>query len=180
MYVFSRNPLGTCCIGFLADFWQSALYKTEFCWKPTAVGSLNNRKNLGESALMVGRICPPGWNRIKVSENVGRTVRPCRYTSLLYLWLNTSSIYFLLNLGSKPHNSLIAPSRIQMYLCNKEGIIADILQLEKRYIARGRVCGIVVFSCKVLYALLFLPLCLGAKNGQINQLSKLKLAINVK
>ena len=75
---------------------------------------------------------------------------------------------FLLNLSLKPHNSLIAPSRIQMYLCNKEGIIADILQLEKRYIARGRVCGIVVFSCKVLYALLFLPLCLGAKNGQIN------------
>ena len=23
--------------------------------------------------MMVGRICPPGWNRVKVSENLGAT-----------------------------------------------------------------------------------------------------------
>ena len=33
----------------------------------------NHRENLGATAPMVGRICPPGWNRVKVSENLGAT-----------------------------------------------------------------------------------------------------------
>ena len=33
----------------------------------------NHRENLGATAPMVGRICPPGWNRVKVSENLGST-----------------------------------------------------------------------------------------------------------
>ena len=28
---------------------------------------------------MVGRICPPGGDRVKVSENLGATCRPCGY-----------------------------------------------------------------------------------------------------
>ena len=31
-------------------------------------------ENLGATSPMVGRICPLGWNRVKVSENVGATV----------------------------------------------------------------------------------------------------------
>ena len=30
-------------------------------------------ENLGATAPMVGRICPPGWNRVKVSEILGAT-----------------------------------------------------------------------------------------------------------
>ena len=30
-------------------------------------------ENLGATVPMVGRICPPGWNRVKVSENLGAT-----------------------------------------------------------------------------------------------------------
>ena len=34
----------------------------------------NHRENLGATAPMVGRICPPpGWNRVKVPENLGAT-----------------------------------------------------------------------------------------------------------
>ena len=33
----------------------------------------NHREKLGATAPMVGRICPPGWNRVKVSENLGAT-----------------------------------------------------------------------------------------------------------
>ena len=33
----------------------------------------NDRKNLGATAPMAGRICPPGWNRVKVSETLGAT-----------------------------------------------------------------------------------------------------------
>ena len=33
----------------------------------------NHRENLGATTPMVGRICPPGWNRVKVSENLGAT-----------------------------------------------------------------------------------------------------------
>ena len=33
----------------------------------------NHRENLGATAPMVGRICPPDWNRVKVSENLGAT-----------------------------------------------------------------------------------------------------------
>ena len=34
----------------------------------------NHRENLDATEPMVGRICPPGWNRVKVSENLGATV----------------------------------------------------------------------------------------------------------
>jgi hypothetical protein len=27
----------------------------------------------GATSAMLGRICPPGWNRVKVSENLGAT-----------------------------------------------------------------------------------------------------------
>ena len=30
-------------------------------------------ENLGTTAPMVGRICPPGWNRVKISENLDAT-----------------------------------------------------------------------------------------------------------
>ena len=34
----------------------------------------NHGENLGATVPMVGRICPPpGWNRVKVSENLGAT-----------------------------------------------------------------------------------------------------------
>ena len=33
----------------------------------------NHRENLGATTLMVGRICPPSWNKVKVSENLGAT-----------------------------------------------------------------------------------------------------------
>ena len=33
----------------------------------------NQRENLGSTSAMVGRICPPGWDRVKVSENLGAT-----------------------------------------------------------------------------------------------------------
>ena len=33
----------------------------------------NHRGNLGASAPMVGRICHPGWNRVKVSEYLAVT-----------------------------------------------------------------------------------------------------------
>ena len=33
----------------------------------------NHGKNLGATSAMVGRICPPGCNRVKVSQNVGAT-----------------------------------------------------------------------------------------------------------
>ena len=34
----------------------------------------NHGKNLGATSAMVGRICPPGCNRVKVSQNLGATV----------------------------------------------------------------------------------------------------------
>jgi hypothetical protein len=34
---------------------------------------LNHRENLGATAPMVGRICPHGWKRVKISENLGMT-----------------------------------------------------------------------------------------------------------
>ena len=33
----------------------------------------NHDGNLGATSPMVGKICPPGWNRVKVSENLGAT-----------------------------------------------------------------------------------------------------------
>ena len=33
----------------------------------------NHGKMLAATSAMVGRICPPGWNRVKVSENLGAT-----------------------------------------------------------------------------------------------------------
>ena len=33
----------------------------------------NHGKNLGATSAMVGRICPPGCNRVKVSQNLGLT-----------------------------------------------------------------------------------------------------------
>ena len=33
----------------------------------------NHGENLGSTSAMVGRICPPGWDRVKVSENLGAT-----------------------------------------------------------------------------------------------------------
>ena len=33
----------------------------------------NHGKNFGSTSAMVGRICPPGWDRVKVSENLGVT-----------------------------------------------------------------------------------------------------------
>ena len=30
-------------------------------------------KFFGATSAMLGRICPPGWNRVKVSENLGAT-----------------------------------------------------------------------------------------------------------
>ena len=33
----------------------------------------NHGENLGSTSAMVGRICPPGWDRVKVSENLGET-----------------------------------------------------------------------------------------------------------
>ena len=34
----------------------------------------NHWENLGSTSAMVGRICPPpGWDRVKVSENLGAT-----------------------------------------------------------------------------------------------------------
>ena len=33
----------------------------------------NHGKNLGATSAMVGRICPPGCNRVKVSQNLGAT-----------------------------------------------------------------------------------------------------------
>ena len=33
----------------------------------------NHGENLGSTFAMVGRICPPGWDRVKVSENLGVT-----------------------------------------------------------------------------------------------------------
>ena len=33
----------------------------------------NHGKNLGATSAMVGRICPPGCNRNKVSQNLGAT-----------------------------------------------------------------------------------------------------------
>ena len=33
----------------------------------------NHGENLGSPSEMVGRICPPGWDRVKVSENLGAT-----------------------------------------------------------------------------------------------------------
>ena len=34
----------------------------------------NHGENVGATALMVGRICSPSWNRVKVSETLGATV----------------------------------------------------------------------------------------------------------
>ena len=39
----------------------------------TAMQGRNCGKNLGVTSAMVGRICPPGGNRVKVSENLGAT-----------------------------------------------------------------------------------------------------------
>ena len=51
---------------------------------------------------MVGRICPPGWNGVKVSENLGadrgRTGRPCGYIAAL----ETSATY---SIGRAGHSS---------------------------------------------------------------------------
>ena len=33
----------------------------------------NHKENLGSTSAMVGRICPPGWDRVRVSENLGAT-----------------------------------------------------------------------------------------------------------
>jgi hypothetical protein len=33
----------------------------------------NHGENLGSTSAMVGRICPPGWDRVRVSENLGAT-----------------------------------------------------------------------------------------------------------
>ena len=33
----------------------------------------NHGKNLGATSAMVGRICPPGCNRVKVSQNLDAT-----------------------------------------------------------------------------------------------------------
>ena len=48
----------------------------------------NHGENLGSTSAMVGRICPPGWDRVKVSENLGATaVAPVAHadTSLPYV-----------------------------------------------------------------------------------------------
>ena len=59
----------------------------------------NDGENLGATASMVGRICPPGWNRVKVSENLGSTVVAlvAPVDTSLYLNWNDSYIrdYFL-------------------------------------------------------------------------------------
>ena len=33
----------------------------------------NHGENLGSTSAMVGRIYPPGWDKVKVSENLGAT-----------------------------------------------------------------------------------------------------------
>ena len=33
----------------------------------------NHRENLDATSAMVGRICPPGGDRVKLSENLGAT-----------------------------------------------------------------------------------------------------------
>ena len=38
-----------------------------------AIQGRNHGKNLGATSAMVGRICPTGCNRVKVSQNLGAT-----------------------------------------------------------------------------------------------------------
>ena len=38
-----------------------------------ALQGCNHGENLGSTSAMVGRICPPGWDRVKVSENLDAT-----------------------------------------------------------------------------------------------------------
>ena len=33
----------------------------------------NHGEKLGSTSAMVGRICPPGWDRVRVSKNLGAT-----------------------------------------------------------------------------------------------------------
>ena len=53
----------------------------------------NREENLDATAPMVGRICPPpGWNRVKISENLGATavapVAPVDSSLLRVLYTN--------------------------------------------------------------------------------------------
>ena len=61
-----------------------------------------HREISGATSAMVGRICPPGWNGVKVSENLGadrgRTGRPCGYIAAL----ETSATY---SIGRAGHSS---------------------------------------------------------------------------
>ena len=54
----------------------------------------NHMKNLGATSAMVGRICPPGCNRVKVSQNLGATavapVAPVDTSLLNYIILKVS------------------------------------------------------------------------------------------
>ena len=44
------------------------------CQRINILQGRNHSENVGATTPMVGRICPPpGWNRVKISENVGAT-----------------------------------------------------------------------------------------------------------
>ena len=56
---------------------------------------------------MVGRICPPGWDRVKVSENLGATsvapVAPADTSLYTFFLQNSNTVYSWYNyfLGKK-------------------------------------------------------------------------------
>ena len=52
----------------------------------------NRGEIFGATSAMLGRICPPGWSRVKASENVGGHGRPCGYVPALLFVSVTLSI----------------------------------------------------------------------------------------
>ena len=72
------------------QFTQNYLFELRYTYQ-----GRNHRKNLGATSAMVGRICPPVCNRVKVSQNLGATavapvapVDPCMTKQILdNLWM---------------------------------------------------------------------------------------------
>ena len=53
----------------------------------------NHEENLGSTSAMVGKICPHGWGRVKVSANLGATavtpVAPADTSLYMYIFQKT-------------------------------------------------------------------------------------------
>ena len=58
------------------------LIKLNYFKKQRSLQGRNHGKNLAVTSAMVGRICPPGGDRVKVSENLGVTSVALVNTSL--------------------------------------------------------------------------------------------------